>query len=123
MEERYGGCERAKPAHNPHIYLIFPSKTVKPNYSIEFSNRFLPISIYMNFHQTWPAVGYQVLTTKLHNPLIRTGLVRRHRLIQRLENGHRLGKCITLVSAPAGFGNWMPWRDSSALGHLDLNRI
>lgn len=49
-------------------------------------------------------MAYQVLNTKLHNPPIRAGLVRRQRLIQRLENGYQLGKSVTLVSAPAGFG-------------------
>ncbi len=49
-------------------------------------------------------MAYQVLSTKLYNPPLKSGLVRRPGLVQRLENGYRTGKCVTLVSAPAGFG-------------------
>jgi LuxR family transcriptional regulator, maltose regulon positive regulatory protein len=49
-------------------------------------------------------MAFQVLSTKLYNPPIKLGLVRRPRLVQRLENGYQAGKCVTLVSAPAGFG-------------------
>jgi len=53
-----------------------------------------------------------LLTTKLYIPplrpdpstALRTSLVPRPRLIQRLEEGLRLGHRLTLVSAPAGFG-------------------
>jgi hypothetical protein len=50
------------------------------------------------------SMAYQVLATKLYNPPIQSGLVRRKELVQRLENGYLAGKRITLVSAPAGFG-------------------
>ena len=43
-----------------------------------------------------------LLTTKLHIPPIRSELVSRPRLIERLDEG--LGHKLTLVSAPAGFG-------------------
>ena len=49
-------------------------------------------------------VPYQILSTKLYNPPIKPGRVRRTGLVQRLENGYLAGKCVTLVSAPAGFG-------------------
>src|SRR5512141_2093365 len=49
-------------------------------------------------------MAHQVLTTKLYNPPIRPGLVRRPALVQRLESGYQAGKRVTLVSAPAGFG-------------------
>jgi len=45
-----------------------------------------------------------LLTTKLHVPSPRPDLVPRPRLIQRLDEGLRLGRKLTLVSAPAGFG-------------------
>ena len=44
----------------------------------------------------------QLLTTKLYVPPPRPNLVRRPRLIERLNAG--LGRKLTLVSAPAGFG-------------------
>lgn len=47
---------------------------------------------------------YQVLSTKLYIPPIQSSLVRRPRLVQSLEHGYRLGKHVTLVCAPAGFG-------------------
>jgi len=47
---------------------------------------------------------YQVLSTKLYIPPIHSSLVRRPRLVQVFENGYQTGKCVTLVSAPAGFG-------------------
>ena len=47
---------------------------------------------------------YQVLSTKLYIPPIHSSLVQRTRLVQVLENGYRIGKRVTLVSAPAGFG-------------------
>lgn len=49
-------------------------------------------------------MAYQVLSTKLYNPPIKPGFVQRPRLVQRLENGFQAGKCVSLVSAPAGFG-------------------
>jgi LuxR family maltose regulon positive regulatory protein len=45
-----------------------------------------------------------LLTTKLYIPPVRPNLVSRPRLIQRLDEGVRLGHRLTLVSAPAGFG-------------------
>jgi len=45
-----------------------------------------------------------LLTTKLHVPPLRHGLVRRPRLLQRLDEGLALGRRLTLISAPAGFG-------------------
>ncbi len=43
-----------------------------------------------------------LLTTKLYIPPVRPELVPRPRLIQRLDEG--LGRKLTLISAPAGFG-------------------
>ena len=45
-----------------------------------------------------------ILTTKLYIPPPRPRLVPRPRLIERLDEGLRLGRKLTLVSAPAGFG-------------------
>jgi len=45
-----------------------------------------------------------LLVTKLHTPLPRPNRVSRPHLIRRLEEGLRLGRKLTLVSAPAGFG-------------------
>jgi LuxR family maltose regulon positive regulatory protein len=45
-----------------------------------------------------------LLKTKLYIPPVRPGLVARPRLIERLDEGLRLGHKLTLVSAPAGFG-------------------
>jgi LuxR family maltose regulon positive regulatory protein len=45
-----------------------------------------------------------LLTTKLYIPPPRPGLVPRPRLVQRLDESLRLGRKLTLVSAPAGFG-------------------
>ena len=45
-----------------------------------------------------------LLTTKLYIPPPRPNLVRRPRLIRRLDEGLRLGRRLTLVSAPAGYG-------------------
>ena len=47
---------------------------------------------------------HQVLSTKLYKPPKNAGLVRRLGLIQRLDEGYKGGKRLTLVSAPAGFG-------------------
>jgi LuxR family maltose regulon positive regulatory protein len=44
------------------------------------------------------------LTTKLYIPPPRPNLVRRPHLLERLEEGLRRGRGLTLVSAPAGFG-------------------
>ena len=45
-----------------------------------------------------------LLRTKLFIPPVRPNLVLRHQLIERLNQGLKLGHKITLVSAPAGFG-------------------
>ena len=45
-----------------------------------------------------------LLATKLHLPLLRPQRVARPRLIQRLDDGLRLERRLTLISAPAGFG-------------------
>ena len=45
-----------------------------------------------------------LLTTKLHVPPLRSKLVQRPRLADRLEEALRLGQRLTLISAPAGFG-------------------
>jgi LuxR family maltose regulon positive regulatory protein len=45
-----------------------------------------------------------ILTTKLYIPPPRPNLVPRPRLVERLDEGLRLGRKLTLVSAPAGFG-------------------
>lgn len=49
-------------------------------------------------------MAYQVLATKLYNPPRKPGLVQRPVLVQRIEDGYKSGKRVTLVSAPAGFG-------------------
>lgn len=49
-------------------------------------------------------VTMPLLVTKLYIPPPRTDLVLRPRLIQRLDEGLALGRQLTLVSAPAGFG-------------------
>ena len=45
-----------------------------------------------------------LLTTKLYIPPPRPNLVPRPRLVERLDEGLRLGNRLTLISAPAGFG-------------------
>jgi LuxR family maltose regulon positive regulatory protein len=45
-----------------------------------------------------------LLTTKLYIPSPRSSLVTRPRLIERVDEGLRLGRKLTLLSAPAGFG-------------------
>ena len=45
-----------------------------------------------------------LLSTKLHIPEARANLVTRARLVARLTEGLRLGRRLTLVSAPPGFG-------------------
>ncbi|MFL7791027.1 MAG: LuxR family transcriptional regulator, partial [Anaerolineae bacterium] len=45
-----------------------------------------------------------LLAAKLYIPPVRPDLVPRARLIERLDEGLRLGRKLTLVSAPAGFG-------------------
>lgn len=45
-----------------------------------------------------------ILATKLYLPLLRTGVVPRPHLIQRLNEGLASGHKLTLITAPAGFG-------------------
>jgi hypothetical protein len=45
-----------------------------------------------------------LLTTKLYIPSVRPSGVSRPRLVERLNEGLSLGRKLTLVSAPAGFG-------------------
>ena len=45
-----------------------------------------------------------LLTTKLYIPLPRPNLISRPRLIERLDEGLCLGRRLTLIAAPAGFG-------------------
>ena len=45
-----------------------------------------------------------LLITKLHIPSPRPNLVPRPHLVHRLDEGLRLGRKLTLISAPAGFG-------------------
>jgi LuxR family maltose regulon positive regulatory protein len=45
-----------------------------------------------------------ILATKLYIPPARSQLVLRPRLIERLNEGHPLGRKLTIISAPAGFG-------------------
>ena len=45
-----------------------------------------------------------ILSTKLHIPPLRPSIVRRPRLIERLNEGLAAGHKLTLISAPAGFG-------------------
>jgi len=45
-----------------------------------------------------------LLRTKFYVPPVRSNLVPRQHLIERLDEGLRLGYRLTLVSAPAGFG-------------------
>jgi LuxR family maltose regulon positive regulatory protein len=45
-----------------------------------------------------------LLTTKLYIPPPRPNLVPRPRLVERLDDGLRLGHKLTLIAAPAGFG-------------------
>jgi LuxR family maltose regulon positive regulatory protein len=49
-------------------------------------------------------MAQSLLTTKLYVPPPRPDLVSRPRLIERLDEGLRLGHRLTLISAPAGYG-------------------
>lgn len=46
----------------------------------------------------------QLLTIKLYTPPLRTGIVRRPRLLQKLDAGLQQGSQLSLISAPAGYG-------------------
>ena len=45
-----------------------------------------------------------ILASKLYIPSLRTGVVPRARLIERMNEGLAKGRKLTLISAPAGFG-------------------
>jgi LuxR family maltose regulon positive regulatory protein len=49
-------------------------------------------------------MGIPLLGTKLYVPPVRSDLVSRPRLVERLDESLRLGRKLTLISAPAGFG-------------------
>lgn len=46
----------------------------------------------------------EYLATKFYIPRLRSGLVARPRLLERLDEGLHDGRPLTLVSAPAGYG-------------------
>jgi LuxR family maltose regulon positive regulatory protein len=62
-----------------------------------------------------------ILSTKLYIPPVRSELVSRPRLIERLNGGLRRGRKLTLISAPAGFGKttllseWIQCEDEETL--------
>ena len=58
-----------------------------------------PAILYYNVY-----VSETLLQTKLHIPLLRSNLVPRPRLIERLNHGLQQGSKLTLVSTPAGYG-------------------
>jgi len=65
-----------------------------------------------------------LLTTKLYIPPPPPNLVHRTRLIQRLNEGLRPGRRLTLVSAPAGFGKTMlltEWASDCGVAWLSLD--
>jgi LuxR family maltose regulon positive regulatory protein len=49
-------------------------------------------------------MGIPLLRTKLYVPSVRSNLVPRPHLVERLDEGLRQGHKLTLISAPAGFG-------------------
>ncbi len=55
-------------------------------------------------HSGDAAMSAPLITTKLFVPQPHPGLVRRPRLIQRLQEGLSQGRRLTLLSAPAGYG-------------------
>src|SRR5258708_6535319 len=62
-----------------------------------------------------------ILATKLYIPPPRPQVVARPRLIERLNEGLRLGRKLTLIAAPAGFGKttllseWLAQKDEGPL--------
>jgi LuxR family maltose regulon positive regulatory protein len=44
------------------------------------------------------------VTTKLYIPSLRLSLVPRPRLLQKLDEGLHMGRRLTLISTPAGYG-------------------
>jgi LuxR family maltose regulon positive regulatory protein len=74
-------------------------------------------------------VAIPLLKTKLYIPPVRPGLVSRPRLVERLDEGLRLGRRLTLISAPAGFGKttlvseWIAGRmQGTRIAWLSLDR-
>ena len=63
-----------------------------------------------------------LLTTKLHIPPLRPNLVPRPHLIEGLNEGLRLDRQLTLVSAPAGFGKTTLLSEWFAALRLDRHR-
>ena len=70
-----------------------------------------------------------LLATKLFIPPVSNDSVRRLDLIARLDEGLRLGRCLTLITAPPGFGkttlttNWIaanPYREGQQYCWLSL---
>jgi LuxR family maltose regulon positive regulatory protein len=49
-------------------------------------------------------MAISLLKTKLYIPPVRPERVSRPRLVERLDEGLHLGRKLTLISAPAGFG-------------------
>jgi LuxR family maltose regulon positive regulatory protein len=49
-------------------------------------------------------VSTSLLSTKLYIPSLRPGLVPRPHLVERLDEGLRLGRRLSFISAPAGYG-------------------
>jgi LuxR family maltose regulon positive regulatory protein len=64
-----------------------------------------------------------LLTTKFYIPEPRPNLVPRPRLVERLDEGLRLGRKLTIVSAPAGFGKttllseWLSYPGTARQGY------
>lgn len=75
------------------------------------------------------AMATPILTTKLYISPHRPNVVPRPRLIERLNKGLRLGRKLTLVSAPAGFGKttlvseWLAGCDRPHLKVLVLEAV
>jgi LuxR family maltose regulon positive regulatory protein len=73
-------------------------------------------------------VAAPLLTTKLYVPPLRTGLIPRPTLIQRLNDGICSGHKLTLVSAPAGFGKttllseWLAADPRASIAWVSLDR-
>ena len=69
----------------------------------------------------------QLLTMKLYAPPLRSGLVHRLRLLQKMNAGLQEGRSLTLITAPAGYGKttltleWLTHLDR-AYGWLSLDR-
>ena len=72
----------------------FSKEKIPENFSIA--------GIEMNTHKKQISVTYPILDTKLFIPEIKSELVRRQRLIARMNDG--IDKRLILISAPAGFG-------------------